>query len=188
MANGRDASWFCKGMTEPQYIPEHRLAAASAAQQWNTQSKAPANPISNSPIYHEIEGCKGGRPISGSFPQSRIGCRARGGREGLDGGRWTVGGRTRVTAAAQNPRSLHRLRIPTSHFGARLPNGLGSVYSRNWKRPSPRACCVYDSYCINLPSVAMLCRIKIRSTMGVRLSVRSFIHSWSGSAESDCDQ
>lgn len=111
--NGRDASWFCKGMTEPQYIPEHRLTAASAAQQWNTQSKAPANPISNPPIYNEIGGCKGGRPISGSFPQSRIGCRARGGREGLDGGRWTVGGRTRTSVTAAPPES--QIAAPAAH-------------------------------------------------------------------------
>lgn len=81
--------------------------------------RAPAKPISNFPINNKMGGCKGGPPISGSFPQSRIGCRARGGREGLDDGRWTVDGRTRtsVTPAPHEPRSLSRLSIPTSHFG-----------------------------------------------------------------------
>lgn len=174
MRNGRDASWSCEGMMELQYIPEHRLTAVSAAQQLNPQSKAPANPISNFPINNEMGGCKGGPPISGSFPQSRIRCRARGGREGLEGGRWTVDWRTRtgVTAAPQKPRSLFRLRIPTSHLGGGLPNGQGSVYYRNWKRPSPCGCCVCDSDCIDLPLVANACYAKC-------IHLYSFLRSWS---------
>lgn len=97
MRNGRDASWTCEGMMELQYIPEHRLTAVSAAQQLNPQSKAPANPISNFPINNEMGGCKGGPPISGSFPQSRItrvdvvlGAEGRAWK--AVGGRW-IGGR-----------------------------------------------------------------------------------------------
>lgn len=49
-----------------------------------------------------------------------------------------------------------QIAVPAEHsdfpfLGGELPNGLGSVYSRNWKRPSPCGCCVCDSYCIGLP-------------------------------------
>jgi hypothetical protein len=146
-------------MTELQYIPEHRQTAASAVRELNTQEQVPANPISNLLNNNKMGGCKGENrqskgPLRNPVLDVVLGAVGPGWRTVAASG-WTDADKLERHLPPRIPDrcSGSAFRLPI--WVVRLPNGQGSVCGRNWKRPSPCACCVCDSYCINLLTVAM---------------------------------